>query len=203
MTNPLVKVRSKTPVVTMSPRARILKAVRELFYKHGIHTVGVELIAGTAGTNKMTLYRHFSSKDELILEYVRELAAEGDAVWEGISRAHPGDPNKRLEAWTGHVEAVLSNQYSRGCALANAAVELQAGHPARAVIEAYKMRKRDRLVRLFTKAELHDPERLADEVFLLLEGARISMQCGGAGPASRVAGLLRDLLSRSRRRPRR
>jgi hypothetical protein len=63
------------------------------------------------------------------------------------------------------------------------------------VIEDYKQRKRDHLVRLFQDANYRDPEELADEVFLLFEGARISIQCGGRGPASRVVKMLRDLLA--------
>src|SRR5260370_6786928 len=53
------------------PRDRILAAAGELFYRHGIRAVGVEAIAEAAGTNKMTLYRHFSSKDALVAEYLR------------------------------------------------------------------------------------------------------------------------------------
>ena len=49
-----------------APRARILTAAGELFYRHGIRAVGVEAIAQAARTNKMTLYRHFPSKDELV-----------------------------------------------------------------------------------------------------------------------------------------
>src|SRR5471030_2184578 len=52
------------------PRERILAVAGDLFYRHGIKTVGVEAIAEAAGTNKMTLYRHFSSKDELVAEYL-------------------------------------------------------------------------------------------------------------------------------------
>ncbi len=58
------------------PRERIIAAARDLFYRHGIRAVGVEAIAEAAGTNKMTLYRHFDSKDELVAEYLRGLAAE-------------------------------------------------------------------------------------------------------------------------------
>lgn len=184
------------------PRERILAVARDLFYRRGIHGVGVELIADAARTNKMTLYRHFKSKDELVVAYARQLAAEGDAVWERIAQAHPGDPQARLDAWVNHVDDVLTNRYERGCALANAAVELQPEHPARAVIEAYKLRKRDHLVRLFEDARYREPEFLADEVFLLFEGARISIQCGGKGPASRVVRMLRDLLARSPRKGR-
>ena len=60
----------------MPPRERILAVARELFYRRGIHAVGVDAIAEAASTNKMTLYRHFSSKDELVAACLRELVAE-------------------------------------------------------------------------------------------------------------------------------
>ena len=177
------------------PRERILMAACELFYRYGVHPVGVETIADTALTNKMTLYRHFRSKDDLIVAYVQQLANEGKEVFDRILADNPGSPQKQLDAWVNYVEDVLTNKLERGCALANAAVELDAGHPARAVIEAYKQRKHDRLAELFGAAHYRDPELLADEVFLLFEGARISLQCGGRGPASRVVGMLRALLA--------
>ncbi len=182
------------------PRERILLAARDLFYRHGLHPVGVEAIAEAALTNKMTLYRHFKSKDDLIVAYVNQLAVEGDDIWDRIVADNPQDPEKRLDAWVNFIEDVLTNKLERGCALANAAVELGAEHPARAVIEAYKQRKRERLVGLFEAARYADPEVLADEVFLLFEGARISIQCGGKGPALRVVGMLRGLLAAGRSR---
>ncbi len=178
-----------------SPRERILIAARDLFYRHGVHAVGVEAIAETALTNKMTLYRHFRSKDDLIVVYVQQLANEGDEVLDRILSENLDSPQKQVDAWVDYVEYVLTNKLERGCALANAAVELDTGHPARAVIEAYKQRKHDRLVGLFQAARYSDPDLLADEVFLLFEGARISIQCGGKGPALRVVGMLRGLLA--------
>lgn len=179
----------------LPPRERILAVSCDLFYRHGVHAVGVELIAEAAQTNKMTLYRHFKSKDELIVAYARRLAAEGEAVWERLAVAFPDDPERRLAAWVDHVEEILTSSAERGCALANAAVELQPGHPARTVIEDYKRRKREQLVGLFAQSRYRNPELLADEVFLLFEGARISIQCGGRGPALRVVEMLRDLLA--------
>ena len=68
----------------------------------------------------------------------------------------------------------------RGCALANAAVELpEKDHPARRVIEAFKTAQRERLVQLCAAASLAEPEMLADELFLLLEGARVTAQSMG------------------------
>ena len=185
------------------PRERILAVACDLFYRQGIHTVGVELIADRANTNKMTLYRHFKSKDDLVVEYVRQLAAQGDALWERLAHDHPDDPDSRLTAWIDHVEEILTQNSDRGCALANAAVELQPGHPARGLIEEYKDRKRNHLVRVFRAARYRDPERLADELFLLFEGARISMQCGSRGPAQRLVRMLRDLLAKAPRKTRR
>src|SRR5205809_7300835 len=86
-----------------SPRERILAAARELFYRRGIHAVGVDAIAEAAGTNKMTLYRHFASKDVLIAACLGELTREFDAAWDAIAAAHVGDPEGRLMAWLRHL----------------------------------------------------------------------------------------------------
>lgn len=178
------------------PRERILAAARELFYRHGIRAVGVEAIAEAASTNKMTLYRHFGSKDELIAAYLTELAKEGDDIWDQLSQEHPGDPQAQIEGWVQYVERILTDCGERGCAIANAAVEMREfDHPARQIIDDYKMRKRNRLVALFREAGYAEPEQVADEVFLLFEGARISIQCCSSGPAVRVARMLRSLLT--------
>ena len=177
------------------PRERILVAACELFYRFGVHPVGVEAIADTALTNKMTLYRHFRSKDDLIVAFVEQLVRENLEILERLLGPGPGTPQQKLAAWIDHVDDILSNKLERGCALANAAVELDARHPARAVIENYKQQKYARLADALRAARYREPERLADEVFLLFEGARISLQCGGKGPASRVVSMLRGLLA--------
>src|ERR1700683_4402608 len=83
-------------VDALRPRERILLAARDLFHRHGIRGVGVEAIAEAAGTNKMTLYRHFESKDELILEYLNYKAKKSEALWAETERASPGDPVGQL-----------------------------------------------------------------------------------------------------------
>jgi AcrR family transcriptional regulator len=171
----VIEKEEKTP-----PRERILAAAADLFYRHGIRAVGVESIAEAAGTNKMTLYRHFASKDELVAEYLRRLAIESESSWAKRAGAHPDDPRAQLRAWLTEMADHIGATDHRGCALANAAVERpEPDHPARRVIKTYKKMHRERLITLCTEAGLSEPEMLADELFLLLEGARVSAQCMG------------------------
>jgi AcrR family transcriptional regulator len=163
------------------PRARILAAAADLFYRHGIRAVGVEAIAEAAQTNKMTLYRHFASKDELVAEYLRQSAQAADTCWERFAQAHPGDARAQLRAWLYEMAAHLAASNERGCPVANAAVELpEKDHPARRVIEECKNAQRARLVELCRAARLSEPELLADELNLLCEGARVTAQSVGA-----------------------
>lgn len=162
------------------PRSRILEAAGNLFYRQGIRAVGVDLIAEAADTNKMTLYRHFPSKDELVAEYLRKLAAEAKAAWDRRDAKYAGEPRAQLRAWLADIAARLADKDDRGCALANAAIELpDAAHPARRVVEDIKNAQRKRLVTLCQDAALADPEMLADELFLLIEGARVTAQTIG------------------------
>src|SRR5947209_19191044 len=121
------------------PRERILAAAGELFYRHGIRAVGVDSIAEAAGTNKMTLYRHFASKDELVAEYLRRSAQDAGACWARYERQHPGDALAQLRAWLKDMAEHVASTDERGCPLVNAAVELpEKDHPARRVIEEAK-----------------------------------------------------------------
>ncbi|HUQ24257.1 MAG TPA: helix-turn-helix domain-containing protein [Burkholderiales bacterium] len=186
------------------PRERILQVARELFYRDGIRAVGVEAIAAAAGTNKMTLYRHFASKDELVAAYLEQLAGEGEALWEEAKSRHPGDAESQLRYLLRRASQFAAESAGRGCALANAAIELaERKHPARKVVEAHKRRQCERLVALAREAGYADPERLADELFLLVEGARVSLQSvGREGPGARLYALAENLLDTAPRKKR-
>ena len=182
---------------TTPPRARILKAARQLFYRSGIHAIGVDAVAEAAGTNKTTLYRHFQSKDELVAECLREYSREFEKAWSEIERAHAGKPKDQLLAYLRFIAEFKLDTSERGCALVNAAVELpDPNHPARRVVEECKSRIRDRIIDLCRKAGLRDPELLADELFLLVEGARVTIQSlGPRGPAQRLAEMFQTLVA--------
>jgi AcrR family transcriptional regulator len=168
------------------PRERIISTARDLFRKHGIRGIGVDAIAEAAGTNKMTLYRHFGSKDDLVVACLHDVARDVDAIWAGFEAAHPGDPLAQLHAWV-RCGAECAVGDGRGCDMVNAAVELAEGdHPAHCVIEEFKAAQRDRLARLCRNAGIAKADLLADTLSLLLEGARVSRQSAGIeGPCAR------------------
>jgi len=186
----------------LPPRERILQTARELFYRDGINAVSVDAIAAAAGTNKMTLYRHFASRDALISAYLGELAAEGERVWEEARAAHPGDAQAQLRYLLRRVSQFAAESTGRGCALANAAVELaERKHPARKIVEAHKRRQCERLIALCREAGYARPDQLADELFLLVEGARSSLQSvGPEGPGARLFALAQSLLDAAPRK---
>ena len=130
------------------PRDRIFDCAQDLFHRRGIRGVGVEAIAEAAGTSKMALYRHFNSKDELILQYLSYKGRKADEVWAEIEAQNPGDPVGQLYGFMDKA-AIFIAEDERGCDLANAAVELtEEGHPGLRVIEEFKLRQRERLMNL-------------------------------------------------------
>ena len=168
------------------PRERILSTARDLFRKHGIRGIGVDTIAEAAGTNKMTLYRHFGSKDDLVCACLETVARESSAMWDELAVAHPGNPKAQLRRWMRDAAACIESD-DRGCDLANAAVELtEHDHPARKLIEDVKKEFRERLAAVCASAGVTQPELLADTLCLMFEGARVSRQSTGAeGPSAR------------------
>lgn len=178
------------------PRERIVKTARELFRKHGIRGIGVDAIAEQAGTNKMTLYRHFGSKDDLVIACLRDFANDIEGLWQSVEMSYPGDPMAQIHAWIRiGAECTLGDQ--RGCDMANVAVELaEDDHPARHVIEEFKTAQRNRLAKLCRDAGIAKGDQLADTLCLLMEGARVSMQSVGIeGPGARFISIAEAVIT--------
>jgi AcrR family transcriptional regulator len=180
----------------LPPRARILTAAADLFRQHGIRRVGVEAIAVAAGTNKMTLYRHFASKDELVVEWLRGLVDQHNAIWSELADRNPGDARAQLVEWFKRMAKTMSDMDRHGCPFANSLAELHdSNHPARRLIEEFKGRGRERFVRLCRQAGVKSPEVVADELFFLFEGAQLSAQSlGQKGIGQRVFRIAAGLL---------
>src|SRR5256885_2040970 len=169
-----------TKTLTLPPRERILAAADGLFRRHGIRGVGVEAIAEAADTNKMTLYRHFQSKDELIAAWLRGVIGEKDRIWDELEARYPDDPAAQLVAWSRRTAENLAEMEDRGSTIMNALAELpQADHPARRVIDEHRLREHEHILTLSRKAGFAEPELVADQFYFLLEGAKSCVQCIG------------------------
>jgi AcrR family transcriptional regulator len=183
-------------VVKPRVRERILRTACELFYRHGIRAVGVDSITCEAGTNKMSFYRNFTSKEELIAEYLRDQEREGWTWWDSVVAANDGDARAQLEAlFEAHVKR-MSGCDSRGCALANAAIEITGATPARAVVENQKREVQRRFRKLAYDMKAREPDALGDALMLLWEGSYVTRLVfpGQEGPIQNVVRAVRTLI---------
>lgn len=179
---------------------RIRKTARELFYREGIRAVGVDEIVTRAGVTKPSLYRSFSSKDELAAAYLRDYDGEFWARFEQSASKHPGDPKAQILDYIRGLGQRAQRPDYRGCGLSNAALEYPApDHPARRVSEDHKKRLRARLVEMTKGMGAKRPQALADGLLLLIEGIFVTGQLfGDRGPAMHAAEIAETMIDASR-----
>jgi len=184
------------PAARLSARDRIFNAAKDLFYRYGIRAVGVESIASEAKTTKMSLYRSFACKDELVAEYLRESAESYWAWWEEVVSRHPRDPRAALLALFEAQVAKCESCDVRGCPMGNAAVELtEDQHPGRQVIVEHSREKLRRLTQLCVATGAERAEALAQGLYLLMDGAYLSLlSLGSDGPAEALPEAARALI---------
>jgi AcrR family transcriptional regulator len=155
-------------------RQRLLAAARDLFYGDGICATGVSAVAERAGVTKMTLYAHFPSKDDLVAAYLED----NDRRWrEFLEEKLSGyeDSRDRLLAVCDAYREYFTAREMRGCAFVNCAAEFpDPDHPARWVIRRHKAGVRERLRDLAAEAGAGDSARLAERLFVVLEGAYVT-----------------------------
>ncbi len=156
-------------------RDDLLTTATELFYREGIRPVGVDTIVQRSGVSKMTLYKHFRSKDDLAVAYLRR-RDDGvrRAIEARVAELAPDPRDRPLAAFDAFAEQVERDDY-RGCHLINALVEFPDGeNPARRFALEQNARWQAYLVRLVREAGIPDAETLGDQLFLLLEGAFVT-----------------------------
>ena len=186
-------------------RDRIFETACNLFYRHGIRAVGVDAIASEAGTNKMSFYRSFPSKDELVAEYLRDQEREYFEWWDDTIAPYAGDARRQLEAlFDAYLDlarfknkADCGCKTSRGCALGNAAVEIPENNELLgSIVHAYKTEIRRRLRKLARDAGARDAETLGDALMLLMEGGyytRLTFP-QNSGPVAAITRAARTLI---------
>lgn len=170
-------------------RGRILDTAATLFYREGVRSVGVDRIAAESGVAKMTLYYHFRSKDELVAAWLRRRDEEWMGWLEGAVDCRDGN---RLLAVFDALREWFETPAFRGCAFINAHAELGASNPAAAqIVASHKRSLAGYLARLARQEGVAQPDALASELLLLVDGAIVTASIQGdarpADDASRAA----------------
>ncbi|MFJ6760428.1 TetR/AcrR family transcriptional regulator [Streptomyces sp. NPDC091273] len=171
-------------VARLPPRERILDAAEELFLREGVRAVGVQAIAEQAKTTKMALYRHFATKDALIEEWLRIVAAGYATAFDQVEAEHADDGRAQVLGVARFIAEGLPDIAQRGCPFVNSIAGLpDPGHPGRRLIENHKAEQRRRLTAMCERAGAQAPDDVSAEITFLLEGAQISAQNGSVDRA--------------------
>lgn len=181
-----------------SARERVLAAAADLFYRKGIRAVGVEEIASEAGVAKISLYRNFESKDDLIVAYLKRRNIEFCQQWDKRFSPFAGDPRAMLDAMMDFLTRRTTQAGYRGCPFINYANEFpDPSHPGHRVVEANKGEWRRRLTAIAEGLGAPKPKLLADGLLLLVEGAyAISQTLGGPkGPGAALAAAAKAMVA--------
>lgn len=154
-----------------SGRDAVLATAGELFAQRGIGATGIDTIIREAGVAKMTLYNNFGSKADLVAEYLR---MRDRRWWDRLAALREGldDPVERLLVYVdGYRDSAVEDGF-RGCVFLNGASEVvDPEHPAYAVTRDHKRAVLDDLTALAAEAGAADPDALAWQVTIVLDGA--------------------------------
>jgi len=180
-------------------RERILDTAYELFSQRGIRAVGVNEVIERAGVATATLYRHFPSKDELVLAFLqlREQRWTKDFVEAGaISRG--SDPEKRLLAIFDVFDEWFHRKDFEACSFINVMLEMGPAHSAGRASVWHLEQIRSIVRRLGEEAGLRDTESLACSFHILMKGSIIAATEGDTDAAQRGKTMARLLIEQHR-----
>lgn len=179
-----------------SARDKVLDAGSRLFHQEGIRATGVEAVAQAAGVAKISLYRAFDTKDDLIVAYLQRRREGFWRRWDARTARHE-DPAGKLLAVIDYLADRTTTPGFRGCPFMNCAIEFpDPATPQHALAAAVKAEMRHRLTSMCATLSA-DPLRLADALFLLIEGAYAACHTSGgpAGPAAALPRAARALIA--------
>jgi AcrR family transcriptional regulator len=160
------------PARKSAARDRILQAADSLFYREGIRAVGVERVISQACVTRVTFYRHFPSKDELIAAYLRGRLRDDQERMVQLRRRHPGDPRSVLTGILGGVIEDFEAPGFCGCAYSNLTAEYRdEAHPARAVAREHRSWLLAEVQELLNDLGVASPIVTAEQLVMLRAGA--------------------------------
>ena len=164
------KTRSKSEA-----RQRIVETAERLFYAEGVRAVGIDRIIAESEVAKMTLYNHFSSKDDLILAVLQYREEKFGGMFEKWMQRHVKKGMGRLEAFFAALKDWFESPGFRGCAFINASVELaDADHAASQFSAEHKTRFHEMLTDIITETSGAKAAAIAPAIALMVEGAIVT-----------------------------
>lgn len=178
-------------------RERVLTTAYDLFARRGIRGVGVDTIVDQAGVAKMTLYRHFPSKDDLVLAFLQRREQLWTREWlEAAVKSRAAAPRERLLAIFDVFDEWFQRDDFEGCSFINVLIEMsEPGHPVKEASAAHLANIRVFLSALAADAGAAQPDDFARKWHILMKGSIIAAGEGdrlAARRARAVAGLLLD-----------
>jgi AcrR family transcriptional regulator len=178
-----------------APKEKVFQTAARLFYRHGYRAIGVDTLAERSGIGKMTLYRHYPSKDDLIIAYLKD---SDELFWRAFDEITKDKPTAgaKLLAFFESLQEYVSSPACYGCPFLNVATEYpEADHAGHQVAIEHKQSVRTRFRELAREAGAKKPEVLADQLVLLMDGAYMASRMFGIkNPASHLTEAARALL---------
>jgi AcrR family transcriptional regulator len=188
-------------MVEPQARERILDTAYELFSRHGIRAVGVDEVIQRAGVAKATLYRHFPSKDELVLAFLRRREQVWTIDWvEAEAKRGGSTPEEQLLAIFDAFDGWFRRDDFEACSFINVMLEMGPEHPASTASIGHLENIRSIVQRLAEEAGLRDPDSFARSWHILMKGSIVSAAEGDSEAAQRAKAMARCLLDEHRGR---
>jgi AcrR family transcriptional regulator len=181
-------------------RERVLDAAYELFSRRGIRDVGVDELIETAGVAKATLYRHFPSKDDLVVAFLERREERWTFDWiEAEATRRGATPEQRLLAIFDLFDEWFHRADFEACSFINVMLEMGADHPVGRASIDHLGNIRDVVLRLAKEAGLRDAESFAYSWHILMKGSIVAAAEGDADAARRAQAMARLLLEQHRK----
>jgi AcrR family transcriptional regulator len=177
------------PEIPPRGRERLIGVAMRLFYAHGINAVGLDRVIDGAGISKTAFYKHFESKDDLVVATLEARDAWDMGAWRDAVRVMAGDePRAQLLGLVDVLDVLFNDPCFMGCQFINAAAEFpDPRDPVHQAAAAHKRAARDLVRDLARAAGAEDPELFADTYTLLFEGTLVLRQVHDRDDAARVA----------------
>ena len=179
----------------IAPKDKVFQTASRLFYQNGYRAIGVDTIAAESGIGKMTLYRHYPSKDDLITAYLKDSNELFWANFEVITE-EAESPRDKLLAFFDALQEYVKTPACHGCPFLNVATEYpETDYPGHQIAIEHKQAVRARFHQLAKEAGAKKPDILADQLFLLMDGAYMAARMFGTkNPAAHVSEAARILI---------